>query len=623
MPEVPMTPQLRATLAKLPTKPGVYLLKDDRGRVLYVGKAQSLRNRVRQYWQSSRGTAQAPLRIEQAMDRVYDVEYTIVDSVSEALLLEATLIKRHQPRFNVRLKDDKSYPYIKVTLGDDFPRIERTRKLPNDGSRYFGPYASASSVDEAMNLIRRLFPFRTCTIEIKEGKRALPRPCLLYHIKRCQGPCIEAISKADYNADIEQVMLFLEGKQELVVRRLREEMNAASQATDYERAADMRDKLRAVERTMESQKMAAFARTEIDVLGFARSGGGAAVQLFAIREGTIVARDVFLLENVGDSSDAEALSAFIKQYYTAASSIPPRVLVPFLPPDADELVAFLESRRERKVDLAVPRRGERRELMDLAARNAADTLGREQARWLADEGKTLAALEELARALGLAAPPLRIECYDISTIQGTNTVGSMVVFEEGRPRSGEYRRFRVRTVEGTDDFASHREVLRRRFYRALEAEEGVAEELRWRLPDLVVIDGGLGQVNVAREVLDSLGLHDMPAIGLAKEREEIFLPGINDPLVLPANSQALYLLQRLRDEAHRFAITYHRKLRAKQQTRSLLDEVPGVGPARKRALLRVFGSTKQMKGATVDQIASVPGVSRALAEKIHQGLSNA
>ncbi len=620
MPKVEVTPQLKATLAKLPTKPGVYLLKDDRGRVLYVGKAQSLRNRVRQYWQANR-TAQAPLRIEQAMDRVADVEYTIVDSVSEALLLEATLIKRHQPRFNVRLKDDKSYPYIKVTLGDDFPRIERTRKLPNDGSRYFGPYASASSVDEAMNLIRRLFPFRTCTIEIKEGKRALPRPCLLYHIKRCQGPCIEAISKDDYREDVDQVMLFLEGKQELVVRRLRDEMNAASTATDYERAADMRDKLRAVERTMESQKMAAFARTEIDVLGFARSGGGAAVQLFAIREGTTVARDVFLLENVGDSSDDEALSAFIKQFYAAATSIPPRVLVPRLPPDADELVTYLESRRGRKVELAVPQRGERRELMDLAARNAADTLGREQARWLADEGKTLAALEQLAGALGLAAPPLRIECYDISTIQGTNTVGSMVVFEEGRPRSGEYRRFRVKTVVGTDDFASHREVLRRRFFRALEAEEGVAEELRWRLPDLVVIDGGLGQVNVAREVLDSLGLHDMPAIGLAKEREEIFLPGINQPLVLPANSQALYLLQRLRDEAHRFAITYHRKLRAKQQTRSVLDEVAGVGPARKRALLRVFGSTKLMKSATIDQIASVPGISRTLAEKIHEGLN--
>ena len=619
-----MTPQLQATLSKLPTKPGVYLLKDDRGRVLYVGKAQNLRNRVRQYWQASRGSAQ-PLRIESAMDRVTDVEYTMVDSVSEALLLEATLIKRHQPRFNVRLKDDKSYPYIKVTLADDFPRIERTRKLPNDGSRYFGPYASASSVDEAMNLIRRLFPFRTCTIDIREGKRALPRPCLLYHIKRCQGPCIEAISKPDYRADIEQVMLFLEGKQELVVRRLRQEMGQASDALDYERAADMRDKLRAVERTMESQKMAAFARTELDVLGYARSGGGAAVQLFAIREGTTIARDVFLLENVGDSTDDEALSAFLKQYYAAASSIPPRILVPRMPAETEELTAFLEARRGHRVALSVPQRGEGRALMDLAARNAADTLEREQARWLADEGKTLAALEELAGSLGLAGPPLRMECYDISTIQGTNTVGSMVVFEEGRPRSGEYRRFRVKTTSVApgrpDDYASHREVLRRRFYRALEAEEGVAEELRWRLPDLVVIDGGLGQVNVARSVLDELGLSDMPVIGLAKEREEIFLPGLGQPLVLPANSQALYLLQRLRDEAHRFAITYHRKLRQKTQVRSLLDDVPGVGPTRKRALLRVFGSTKQMRSATVDEIASVPGISRSLAERIHAGLN--
>jgi excinuclease ABC subunit C len=614
-----MTPQLQATLAKLPTKPGVYLLKDARGVVLYVGKAQNLRNRVRQYWQQSR--AAQPLRIESAMDRVADVEYTMVDSVSEALLLEATLIKRHQPRFNVRLKDDKSYPYIKVTLGDDFPRIERTRKLPNDGSRYFGPYASASSVDEAMNLIRRLFPFRTCTIDIKEGKRALPRPCLLYHIKRCQGPCIEAISKDDYRADIEQVMLFLEGKQELVAKRLRQDMAQASDSLDYERAADMRDKLRAVERTMESQKMAAFAKTELDVLGYARQGGGAAVQLFAIRDGTTIARDVFLLENVGDSSDDEALSAFVKQYYAAASSIPPRVLLPLLPSDADELVAFLELRRGKRVELSVPQRGEGRALMNLAARNADETLARDQARWMADEGKTLAALEELAGALGLPSPPLRIECYDISTIQGTNTVGSMVVFEEGRPRSGEYRRFRVKSVVGTDDYASHREVLRRRFFRALEAEEGVAEELRWRLPDLVVIDGGLGQVNAARGVMDGFGLHDMPVIGLAKEREEIFIPGLSQPIVLPANSQALYLLQRLRDEAHRFAITYHRKLRAKSQTKSVLDDLPGVGPARKRALLRVFGSTRQMRSATIEEIAAVPGISRTLAEKIHAGLN--
>ncbi|CAN5782224.1 excinuclease ABC subunit UvrC [soil metagenome] len=613
-----MNPQLQVTLAKLPTKPGVYLLKDARGRVLYVGKAQSLRSRVRQYWQASRSAA--PLRIESAIERVADVEYTIVDNVSEALLLEATLIKRHQPRFNVRLKDDKSYPYIKVTLGDHFPRIERTRKLPNDGSRYFGPYASASSVDEAMNLIRRLFPFRTCTIDIKEGKRALARPCLLYHIKRCQGPCIEAISKDDYRADVDQVMLFLEGRKELVVRRLRDEMGKASEGLDYERAADMRDKLRAIERTMESQKMAAFARTELDVLGYARSGGGAAVQLFAIRDGTTVARDIFLLENVGDSTDEEALSAFLKQYYAATASIPKRVLVPRKLPDAAELMAFLESRRGHKVVLNVPQRGDGRALMSLAERNAAETLAREQARWLADEGKTLAALEDLAGALGLGAPPLRIEGYDISTIQGTNTVGSMVVFEEGRPRSGEYRRFRIKTVVGTDDYASHREVLRRRFHRALEAEEGVAEELRWRLPDLVVIDGGLGQVNAARGVLDQLGLSDLPVIGLAKEREEVFMPGLPQPLVLPATSQALYLLQRLRDEAHRFAVTYHRKLRAKSQTRSILDDVPGVGPTRKRALLRVFGSTRQMRSATVDEIASVPGISRDLAERIHSSL---
>jgi excinuclease ABC subunit C len=421
------------------------------------------------------------------------------------------------------------------------------------------------------------------------------------------------------------VMLFLEGRQEQVAKRLREEMGRASEATDYERAADMRDKLRAIERTMESQKMAAFARTELDVLGYARQGGGAAVQLFAIRDGTTVARDIFLLENVGGAPDVEALSAFIKQYYAAASSIPPRVLVPWPLPDATDLVTYLETRRGHKVAIDVPQRGERRALMQLAERNAAETLAREQARWLADQGKTLAALEELATALGLPAPPLRIECYDISTIQGTNTVGSMVVFEEGRPRSGEYRRFRVRTTAVApgrpDDYASHREVLRRRFYRALEAEEGAAEELRWRLPDLVVIDGGLGQANVARGVLDELGLHDLPVVGLAKEREEIFVPNLATPLVLPANSQALYMVQRLRDEAHRFAITYHRKLRAKSQTRSLLDDVAGVGPARKRALLRVFGSTRQMRSASVDEIASVPGISRALAETIHAALN--
>jgi excinuclease ABC subunit C len=614
-----VTPQLEATLARLPARPGVYLMKDARGSVLYVGKAQNLRNRVRQYWQAGRSAPQ-PLRIESAIERVTDVEHTLTDSVSEALLLEANLVKRYQPRFNVRLKDDKSYPFIKVTLADDFPRIERTRKLPNDGSRYFGPYASASSVDEAMNLIRRLFPFRTCTIEIREDERALQRPCLLYHIKRCQGPCIEAISKADYRRDIDQVVLFLEGRQEQVAKALGAEMDRASERLEFERAATLRDKVRAIERTMESQKMAAFERTEQDFLGFARAGSEAAVQLFAVRDGKLVSRDVFILENVVDADDREAIAAFVKQFYARAGSIPPRVLVPVELPETADLEAFLAARRGHAVKISVPRRGRNRQLLELAARNAGETLAREQARWLADQGKTLAALEELADGLGLAQPPMRIECFDISTIQGANTVGSMVVFEEGRPRSGEYRRFRVRTVVGPDDFASHREVLRRRFRRALAGEEGSAEELRWRLPDLVFIDGGRGQVSAAREVLDELGLHDLPVAGIAKEREEIFLPERPEPVVLPATSQALYLVQRLRDEAHRFAITYHRQLRAKATVHSVFDELPGVGPARKRALLRVFGSARQMRDATVEEIAAVPGIGRSLAERIKVAL---
>jgi excinuclease ABC subunit C len=615
-----VTPELAATLKNLPDRPGVYLMRDARGEVVYVGKAQSLRNRVRSYWQKQ---AIAPLeghRIRNVVDRIADVEYTITDSVSEALLLEANLIKRYRPRFNVRLKDDKSYPYIKVTLADDFPRIERTRKLVEDGSRYFGPYASATSVDESMNLVRRLFPFRTCTIEINDGERALARPCLLYHIKRCQGPCIEAVSKADYRAQIDQIELFLEGRQETVVKALSAEMKAASDRTDYEQAAVLRDKVRAIERTMESQKMAAFRRTELDLVGLARQDNQAAIQLFAIRDGSAVGRDVFLLDAAHEAPDEEVLSSFLEQYYARATSIPRRILVPFPLTDSSDLEAFLAGRRGGPVHLLVPQRGERRELMALATRNAAETLAREQARWLADQGKTLAALEELAAALELPVPPYRIECYDISNVQGSDSVGSMVVFEEGRPRTGEYRRFKIRTVVGANDFASHQEVLRRRFRRARNGEEGNAEELRWAMPDLVIIDGGKGQVAAAKEVLDEMGLHDLPLAGLAKEREELFLPGRSEPVVLPPTSSALYLVQRLRDEAHRFAITYHRDLRSKRQTHSAFDDLPGVGPKRRRALLRVFGSAKRVREAPVEQIAAVPGIGPSLAARIKETL---
>ena len=396
-----MTPELDATLKRLPDRPGVYLMKDDLGVVVYVGKAQSLRSRVRSYWQKATPAGEIH-RIRSVIDRVAEVEYTLTDSVSEALLLEANLIKRFKPRFNVRLKDDKSYPYIKITLGDDFPRVERTRRLPNDGSRYFGPYASATSVDESMNLVRRLFPFRTCTIDIKDGDRALQRPCLLYHIKRCQGPCIEAISKDAYRADIAQVELFLEGRQETLVKALEKEMAGAAERTDYERAAILRDKIRAIERTMESQKMAAFAKTELDLVGLARQDNQAAVQLFAIRAGKMIGRDVFLLDAAREASDDEVLASFLEQYYARATSIPREVYLPAVAADVVDLETFLAERRGGPVHLRVAQRGEKRELMELAARNAAETLASEQARWLADQGKTLAALEELAEALGPA-----------------------------------------------------------------------------------------------------------------------------------------------------------------------------------------------------------------------------
>ncbi|HTK44584.1 MAG TPA: excinuclease ABC subunit UvrC [Patescibacteria group bacterium] len=659
-----MTPQLQATLAKLPTRPGVYLMKDARGQVLYVGKAQNLRNRVRSYWQKEDTPGIGQHLIRSVIDRVVDVDYTLTDSVGEALLLEGNLVKRFQPQFNVRLKDDKSYPYIKITLNDDFPRIERTRKLPNDGSRYFGPYASASSVDEAMNLVRRLFPFRTCTIDIREGERALQRPCLLYHIKRCQGPCIEAISKAEYRADIEQVELFLEGRQESLVRALRDDMKRASDRQDYEHAGITRDKIKAIERTMESQKMAAFARTDLDLLGLARRDNQAAVQLFVIRGGKALGRDVYLLDTPRGTTDAEVVSGFLLQYYARASNIPREVAIPLELPDQADLERFLGERRAEASDgvgespaerslsrtenlsvprpdavrvarrrakaageaspvrLVVPQRGDRRQLMQLATRNAEEMLAREQARWLADQGKTVAALEELSEALSLPGLPGRIECYDVSNFQGSETVASMVVFEDGKPRTGEYRRFRVRAVDGPNDVASHREVLRRRFRGARPGDEGSAEERRWAMPDLVLIDGGKPQVGAAKGVLDELGLHDMPLAGIAKEREELFQPDKPEPIVLPATSQALYLVQRIRDEAHRFAITYHRDLRRKASVRSKFDDLPGVGPRRRGALLRVFGSLKRVREAPVEQIAAVPGIGPKLAAQIKSTLGD-
>jgi excinuclease ABC subunit C len=634
-----LSPQLQAVLRQLPTSPGVYVMKGANGRALYVGKADSLRSRVRSYF-AARGPEDA--RIRRMVGDVVDVEYIVTDTVSEAFLLENNLIKQHRPRFNIRLRDDKTYPFVKITLGEDFPRIVRTRKLARDGSRYFGPYASASSVDETLKLLRKIFPFRTCNLDIPEGKRVLERPCLLYYINRCQGPCIQAIEKADYRATIDSIVDFLEGKQEPIAAGLRREMEGHSDALRFEQAAASRDKLRAVERTMEQQKMAAFSRAEHDVIGMAREEDEACLQVLQVRNGKLIGREHFVVEGARDVTDAEVLGSFLQQYYATTDALPRALLVPLMPSDADDLAGYLADRRGVRVTITVPERGEKRRLVALATQNAVEALARERAEWMADAARRDEALGGLASALGLPRIPERIECFDMSNIQGTSAVGSMVVFVEGRPEPREYRRFRIRSGETPDDFRMMAEVLRRRFSRAarvraetgalslaavgadeapMEADADDAEERPrdggWAVPDLVIVDGGKGQLSAAVEVMQDLGITDVPLAGLAKRFEELFVPGRSEPIVLPRRSQALYLVQRIRDEAHRFAITYHRDVRGKRALRSELDDVAGIGPGRKRLLLKRFGSVRRIREASVDELAATPGISRDLAERLH------
>ncbi len=628
---------LRAVLRRLPTTPGVYLMKNASGRVLYVGKADSLRGRVASYF-GARGPEDA--RIVRMVTEVADVEYIVTDTVSEAYLLESNLIKEHRPRFNIRLRDDKSYPFVKITLGEDFPRIVRTRRLVRDGSRYFGPYASASSVDETLKLLRKIFPFRTCNLDIPEGKRVLERPCLLYYINRCQGPCIEAIPKTDYRETIGQIVDFLDGKQEPIAAQLRSEMAGHSDALRYEQAATTRDKLRAVERTMEQQKMAAFSRAEHDVIGMAREEDEACIQVMQVRSGKLIGREHFIVEGARDVTDAEVLGSFLQQYYASTDAVPRALLTPLMPADADDLAAYLADRRGVQVTISVPERGEKRRLVALATGNAVEALARERAEWLADTAKRDEALTELTSALGLPRVPERIECYDMSNIQGTSAVGSMVVFIDGKPEPKEYRRFRIRSGDTPDDFRMMAEVLRRRFSRVaklrsetgalslaavgadeapeeLETEEGERpREQGWAVPDLVIVDGGKGQLSTAVGVMNELAITDVPLTGLAKRFEELYLPGRSDPVVLPRRSQALYLVQRIRDEAHRFAITYHRDVRGKRALRSELDEIAGIGPGRKKALLKRFGSVRRIREASVEEVAATPGISRDLAERL-------
>jgi excinuclease ABC subunit C len=613
---------LEAQAASLPTSPGVYLFKDGKARVLYVGKADVLRDRVRSYFGAS-----LEVRHVRLVERAERIEYVVTGSISEAYLLENNLIKQHRPRYNIRLKDDKSYPYVKVTLGDDFPRILRTRILGDRSARYFGPFANAKSVDESLDLLQKLFPYRTCKLRIDAGEdgrgktvppSALPggRPCLLFHLKRCTAPCVGHTTRDDYRATIDKSVLFLEGRYETLARGAKTEMEAASESLDFERAAVLRDRVRAIERTLDRQEMHAYKGDDFDVLASSISEGDAVVQVFRVRDGTVVGRDHFALEGSEGASTAEVIASFLRLHYALAGALPPEIVTPAPLPDSDALAQFLAARRDGPVAIHVPQRGRKRRLAELAARNAGDALEQERVRWLADRGKTDTALKELQEALGLEGQPKRIECYDVSHVQGTNVVASMVVFEDGRAAKSQYRRFRAKVQDRNDDFANMRETLKRRFYRS--GPDGSAQG--WALPDLVILDGGKGQLSAGLDALASAGRLQIPLAALAKEREEIFVPQRNDPIVLPRTSQGLYLVQRIRDEAHRFAVTYHQKLRSKRAIRSVLDDVSGVGPAKKRALLKRFGSVRGMREAPEADLAAVAGVGPALAKRIKDAL---
>jgi excinuclease ABC subunit C len=611
--------QLKEQVSSIPAKPGVYLMKDEKGKVIYVGKAVNLRNRVRSYFHAS---ADHSPKTHYLRQDIADLDFIVTASELEALILECNLIKKYQPRYNVRLKDDKRYPYIKITWQEPYPRIYTVRRMQNDGAKYYGPFTATWAVSQTLDLLRKIFPYLTCKREITgQDKRA----CLYYHIGRCPGPCIGAVSQEEYRALVSQICRFLEGKSEEIIDDLRAQMTAASERLEFERAAALRDQIEALERVIERQRIVSSARADEDVIAFARQDGDACVQVFFIRRGKLIGREYFVLEGTADEDTRQIITSFVKQFYDKAAYVPSEIL---LQSDVDEAMiiqSWLRSKRGTRVTLKVPQRGQKKELVQMAAENAAETLAHLRAQWLLDEGKSVEALAELQEQLELAQPPARIECYDISNIQGQAATGSMVVFVKGVPRKSDYRRFKIRTVEGADDYAMMQEVLRRRFRRAAretrEKGEWVKDEAWTMLPDLVVVDGGKGQLNAALEVLDEYDLREaVPVVGLAKEREEIFVPDRSEPILLPRGSQGLFLVQRIRDEAHRFALQYHRRLREKKTLTSTLEEIPGIGPKRRQALLKHFGSLEGIRQASLEELAAVAGMSRAAAQQLKEFL---
>jgi excinuclease ABC subunit C len=613
-------------LGKLPAKTGVYIHKDGDGNVLYVGKANNLRSRVRSYFHSSVDSNKT-LRLRR---QIQEIEVITTDSELEALLLEMNLIKQYQPPFNVRLKDDKRYPYIKVHWADPFPKVTVTRRMIRDGARYFGPYTSVWAVQQTLDLLRKIFPFLTCDRVITGQDE---RACLYYDIKLCNAPCIGVVDQAQYRAGIKQLMDFLDGKSDHIVKDINRRMVAAAENLDFEKAADYRDQLKAIERIVSRQKVIGSADTDQDVIAFARDNNEACVQIFFIRHGKLIGREYFMLDNTEGESDQDVLREFITQFYDDAAHIPREVLLPSEVEEVKIIEEWLRRKRNTKVTIQVPQRGKKRDLVAMATENAQDTLATLRQQWAADKSKHVQAISELQEALRLPGPPSRIECYDISHTQGTQTVGSMVVFVQGAPQKSDYRRFNIQSTHN-DDYGSMREVLTRRFQRYKDTLAGELHDPgqikprserppAWAiLPDLLIVDGGKGQLSVAQEVLKSFDLeHEVPLAALAKQEEEIFRPGMARSVLLPRRSEALYLVQRVRDEAHRFANEGHRKRRSKVGVASILDSVPGVGPTRRRVLLKRFGSLEALREASVEEISAVPGIPLEVAESIKANLA--
>lgn len=613
---VEISEKIQQKLDALPALPGVYIMRNAKNKVIYVGKAVKLSSRVRSYFHAS---AQEDAKTRRLVAMVTDIEWILTESEVEALILEANLIKKHRPRYNVRLKDDKRYPYLKVT-NEAYPKILITRRMERDGGRYFGPYTSTRALRETLDLLRRLFPYRTCDRDINGKDR---RACLYYDLKLCTGPCIGAVDHTQYNAVIEQLIHFMGGETESVMEDLKSQIQEAAVNLKYERAMQLRDRFQALQHVMERQRIITTAATNQDVIALATDNGNACVEVFFVRNGKLLGREYYVMESVVGANREEIITAFLQQFYTDAAMVPPEILLPEQIAEAAVLESWLRTKRGDVVYLNIPRNKPEEELLALAATNADETLRLLKAQWEMDKHRSETALNELQEKLELTRSPIRMECYDISTTQGVEVVGSMVVFEHGVPKKSDYRRFKIQTVEGQDDFASMREVLTRRFDRWRRINTGELKGTRgsqgWsKLPDLLIVDGGKGQLGMAIEVLKAFDLQGkVPVIGLAKREEEIFKPGEKYAIRFDPTAQGLLLLQRIRDEAHRFAITYHRQRRRKVGLASQIDDIPGIGPIKRRALLKHFKTLHAIQTADPEQLMEVPGISTVLAHEIH------